>query len=146
MPCTYRYLPCGAADCLVVSCGGQTTKHCFDWKGHTTSNTTCTCPHYQCRAIPGSHEAAQDGSHTRPGLIMVCGRHATKRCGMVITYADMLITFERVWAVGLFDVRRRLFQSFRRATTTASGNRHLPGDFLSQSRVHPSATRQKGGK
>ena len=35
-------------------------------------------------------------------LIMVCSNHRTKPCGM-------LITFERVWAVGRFDVGRIVF-------------------------------------
>ena len=55
----------------------------------------------------------------------------------------MLITFERVWAVGLFYIRRST-SSFRCATTATSGNSHLSAVFLSQSGMHPSATRQQG--
>jgi len=67
---------------------------------------------------------------------MVCSSHGTKRW-------DLLITLERVWAVGIFDAGRRLF-GFQRAATATSGNKHLPAVFVSQSGLHPSATRQKG--
>ena len=44
---------------------------------------------------------------------MACSSHRTTRCESLITYvrvyAGMLITIEQVWAVGLFDVGRRLF-------------------------------------
>ena len=57
----------------------------------------------------------------------------------------MLITFERVWAVGLVDEGRR--QDFRRVTTTTSeGEPSLSGFFLSQSRVHPNRIETQRGK
>ena len=54
-------------------------------------------------------------------------------------YADMVITFERVWPVGRFDVERS-------ATTTTTWSSRQPAVFLSQSGAIQSETCQKGAK
>ena len=119
-------MPCGGEAC-VVGC-------VVDWKATRATLLVYSSPCYlylRYLEPTGLHENGTrwelkltTWTHHVSSWYAVITESGTKPCGMLITCADMLITFEWVWAVGCFNVGRIVFSSCH--NTTTPGARTVP--------------------
>ena len=104
---------------LVVSCGGHrppnnATNQCVDWKTTRATWPVYSCPHFLCLCYlepTGLHEkSTRWGSKLTSWIHHVSSQNAViTEPSPVVCWSHRLITFERVRAVGRFDVGRNLF-------------------------------------